>query len=610
MLVAEILSQLTVEDDGSQTGPTPDEEMADLKAGLEVEDETGEPTLKPPKPPSGPKRLKFTGIWDGVGDGKDESRTLRACVGLQDGKAVLLDDTKLWMLGWEVDAAPPSEEPTPASASAPRPSEKPRGRKKERKPAPKVVMLDDDQLADPLQGYDSPPPSSRSPSPSPSLLEEVRNDPSLAIDASKKRKLKRPVYVRQLAELLRDKDKPESIEMALQWGEGLVRAKRSFGTEVSDNAVAVAAAAIGLANPYNLDDFEERRQGLVTALVASSPRNVAPWLAETYFTPTYSLLQKSVMLTAMAMGARELAGLPAPEPRARAIDFPTKTLPPALHARYADPATSTTSQLDDAVTGMRNLLLSKGARHGEETVPELARERRLKVGVNKRRKVGDASVVAVDSADASSTPLPPPVEPYTALAAEYFILPLVNRFWDYFQDASVRESRAVSLGARFRGAGTGMVLSPLALEKLLLTLALLVHAARHAPTFLAVIAPSALELAVTVGARHPTENGASSLGDEPSGERDAHVVSAALELSLAALDAAVDLDKGRTLALDAPQVLLATGEWASGVFDAENKGQVAAGGGGRKEGRVRAASAAVLVKVAEVGERWGGMGMR
>jgi telomere length regulation protein len=109
-------------------------------------------------------------------------------------------------------------------------------------------------------------------------LAEITADPSLAVDAAKKRKLKRPVYVRQLAELLREKDKPDSIEMALQWGEGLVRAKRNFGGEVTENAVAVAAAAIGLADPFKLDEFEERRQGLLTALVACSPRNVSPWV--------------------------------------------------------------------------------------------------------------------------------------------------------------------------------------------------------------------------------------------------------------------------------------------------------------------------------------------
>ena len=47
-----------------------------------------------------------------------------------------------------------------------------------------------------------------------------------------------------------------------------------------------------------------------------------------------------------------------------------------------------------------------------------------------------------------------------------------------------------------------MVLSPMALEKLLMTLTLLLHAARHSPLFLAVLSPEALELAMTVGLRH------------------------------------------------------------------------------------------------------------
>lgn len=274
MLVAEVVSDRTIVEDGD-AGPTADEEMEDLRAGLEVDDETGEPGLKPPKPLRGAKKLKFTGIWEGRGQGQEECAWLRRCVGVRDADAPLDDDPEAWLLGWTAEAAEP---PAP---QAPLPQPKPeRGRASKPKPAskakPKIVMLDDDQAADPLEGYASSPASSRSPSPTPSFLDEVAADPSLAIDATKKRKLKRPVYVRQLTELLRDKDKPESIELALQWGEGLVRAKRGFGTEVADNAVAVAAAALALANPFNLDDFEPRRQGLVTALVACSPRNVPP----------------------------------------------------------------------------------------------------------------------------------------------------------------------------------------------------------------------------------------------------------------------------------------------------------------------------------------------
>lgn len=272
MLVAEVMSDLTIEE-GSDTGPSAEEEMEHLRAGLEVDDD-GEPVLKPPKPPRGTRKLRFTGIWDGSGQGQDECRWLRRCVGVRDGDAPLGNDEAGWMLGWDAE---PVQEAKPSPRPPPQKAEKERGRQHRSKAKPKIVMLDDDQAADPLEGYaDSEPSSSRSPSPTPSFLEEVAVDPTLAIDATKKRKLRRPVYVRQLVELLRDKDKPESIELALEWGEGLVRAKRGFGTEVYDNAVPVAAAALALANPFNLDDFEVRRQALVTALVACSPRNVPP----------------------------------------------------------------------------------------------------------------------------------------------------------------------------------------------------------------------------------------------------------------------------------------------------------------------------------------------
>lgn len=583
MLVAEIVSERTIEED--TPGPSEDQTMADITAQLN--DEENEPGGVP-KPPGGPSRLRFTNMWDGDGEGKEECRWLRRCVGVRDDNAALTDQPGAWMLGWdvepEVETTPP--QPKPERGRKPQPKTEPK--------RPKIVMLDDEQAADPLQGYASSPSSSRSPSPTPSFLEEVAADPTLALDATKKRKLRRPVYVRQLAELLRDKDKPESIELALQWGESLVRAKRNFGTEVADSAIAVAGAAIALSNPFNLDDFDTRRQGLVTSLVACAPRVVPPFLAEQYFSPSYSLLQKSVMLTALAMGARELAGLPVPEARVKTIDFPTKTLPPSLHAKYLTEADTSSGQLDDAVNGMRNLLLSKGAAKGEE-VPELARERQLRVGKRPKTSTTTAMQGRGEVGGQHADP-PTPTIPYASVAGEFFILPLVNRFWDFFTDASVRESRALASGGRYRGAGTGMVLSPLALEKFLLTLALLTHAARFAPTFLGVLAPTVLELGVTVGARHPVEEGERG--------KEAQVVAAALELALSVLDAAFDADGARTLVRDCPEVLLATGEWASAVFEAEGGART----GGDADGRVRAVAAGVVVKISEVGEKWG-MGM-
>lgn len=616
MLIAEVMSERTIEEEDDGPGPSEEDQMKELQDKLMGEQD---PSKAAPKAPGGPKRLKFgfKGAWDGDGEGREEARVLRGSVGLRDDDAKLGDGGGDWQLGWHggEEAAPPpkAEQPAPKARTSER-----QGRSKEPKPRPKVVMLDPDQEADPLQGYDSDGSgSSRSRSPSPSYLAEVAADPTLALDAAKKKKLKRPVYVRQLADLLRDKDSPESIELALTYGEPLIRAKRNFGGEVADNAVSVAGAVIALANPFHLDDFEAKRQGLLTALVACAPTHVPPFLAQQYFSQSYSLLQKGVMLTALAMGARELAGLSAPEPRTKAIDFPSKMLPAHLHNKYVTPADvpQGQGQLEGAIDGMRNLLLSKGAAAGEAH-PEIARQKRLTVGQTKRRKVAEEGSLASRQMSSAQPSSQAPVVPYAQVAGEYFVLPLVNRFWEYFQNASVR---ARSLGDRYRGAGTGMVLGPAALEKFLLTLALLTHAARHAPSFLSVLAPAVLELAVTVGARHRPAAQANMISDpgpdtpsapgaaEGEDGGDAQVIGSALELALAALDASVELDAGRTLALDHAELVLATGEWAHAAFEREQQGLRNAGQGGAREGRVRADAAGVVVKIAEIGEKWGAM---
>ena len=312
------------------------------------------------------------------------------------------------------------------------------------------------------------------------------------------------------------------------------------------------------------------------------------------------------------MGARELAGMTVPTaPKTRRIDFPSKQLPPALHQKYISPTdTAYTGQLEEAIGGVRGLLLSKGARKGEETVPELARQKRLRLGPQTTRKMAEVGTLAErQTFPGANTDLRQiPVVPFREVAGEFFIMPLINGFWQHLQDASIRQSRAMESGSRYRGAGAGLILSPMALEKFLMTLALLLHAARHSPLFLAVLGPEALELAATIGARHPSAPNESNGTETESHE--ASVVGAALEIALVVLDASFELDGGRTLALDKSHLLLGVGEWASSVFQAEEMGgTVASGQGGLREGRVRAAAAGVVVKVSEIGEKWGRMDM-
>jgi telomere length regulation protein len=234
MLVAEILSELTIRESDDSNAQTEEEEMAELQAGFETSE-----SEKQPRTSRGPKRLKFgEGMWGGEGEGKEECRRLRESVGVNDLVRPLSDDPngKKWLLGWDqVHVPEPVPDPRPASIKRGRQAETTSRPAKESKPKPKpkIVMLDPDQEADPLQGYaPHSPSSSRSPSPTPSYLEEVAADPTLALDSAQNKKASKPVYVQQLIMLLKEREKPEYIEMGLKWGEGLVRAKRSFGTEL------------------------------------------------------------------------------------------------------------------------------------------------------------------------------------------------------------------------------------------------------------------------------------------------------------------------------------------------------------------------------------------
>jgi telomere length regulation protein len=85
---------------------------------------------------------------------------------------------------------------------------------------------------------------------------------------------------------------------------------------------------------------------------------------------------------------------------------------------------------------------------------------------------------------------------------------------------------------QYRGAGTGLILSSLVLSHLLATLGVLVHTSQNAPAWLAVVAPDALELAITLGTRSISRGGEEEeeFGGGESGsdeDKDARVLATA-----------------------------------------------------------------------------------
>lgn len=102
----------------------------------------------------------------------------------------------------------------------------------------RVESTEADSDDDSLQGYGSDGNSDRTPSPTPSELDEIEKDPTLNVGV---KKVPKPVYLTQLGELVRstnaglksaENNEPDKIKMALNSGEELVRRKRNFGLEL------------------------------------------------------------------------------------------------------------------------------------------------------------------------------------------------------------------------------------------------------------------------------------------------------------------------------------------------------------------------------------------
>jgi telomere length regulation protein len=245
-----------------------------------------------------------------------------------------------------------------------------------------------------------------------------------------------------------------------------------------------------------------------------------------------------------------------------------------------------------------------------DRIPNLVRERQLRI--RQPAKVAEvkqpSAAQLLEQIRMSQTQSA--MTKFTDVAVECFLYPLMNRFWLFLRDEQTREERTAhrDILHQYRGAGTGLILNSLVLSHLLAALGVLVHASQNAPAWLAVVAPDALELAVTLGTRSISRGGEDdeeSGGESGSGEdKDARVLTTALELALIVLDACVELDGGRTLSLEHTTLLLAAGEWAQGLFARLEKGILVKGGGGAGEVRLRKAAAGVVIKVDEVSERW------
>ncbi|KAF9050690.1 hypothetical protein BDZ89DRAFT_1005984, partial [Hymenopellis radicata] len=521
------------------------------------------------------RQLDF-GVWEGNEPSKTWARSLRELLRSRDRDV-------------DLSTLPENDHVHPDSTATPDAPES--------APAASIIVnaagYDSD---DSMTGYQSPS-SSRSPSPTPSELDEREKDPSLNVTT---KKVQRPVYLAQLGELLRGSNafngtdsahEADQMEMALIHGEDLIRRKQFFGTELEENAVNLVHGYLNLTDKFELDNFNKHCQAGLVALVACSPTKAAPSIVEEFFKNQYSIEHRHMMLNALVLGAQELSGLP------KVPSFPSKALPPALHDKYAPQiaAGPVPRLLADVVQSVYRE--EKDTSTNEANRP---RERRLRI----RQPVGISE--NVDEA-------PPKAATFTSVAAEHFLGPLLNRFWIFLRDEQTREDRTAHLKGRqqYYGAGTGLILNPIVLGYFINSLCVLMHLARHAPEWSAVLAPDALELAVSVGtkpvSRLEEEEGSEDLGDERSdavNKKQASILTSVLELILVVLDSALDLDEGRSLSLEHTSLMLGIREWTASLFTHLDSGLRAQGSGGSAETNLPRACANVVIKADLIINKW------
>jgi telomere length regulation protein len=340
-------------------------------------------------------------------------------------------------------------------------------------------------------------------------------------------------------------------------------------------------------------------------------------IIEEFFKNQYSAEQRFNMLNSLALGAFELAGLPLPATATtqpltgNRISFPSKRLPGMQHESYL--LASSTRQVQGLLQDISRLAIENTREANVDRTPNLVRERQLRVRQPERiteiKRASAAQLLEQIRMSQTTSAM----TKFTDVAVECFLYPLMNNFWLFLRDEQTREERTAHRDTlhQYRGAGTGLILNALVLSHFLATLGVLVHASRNASAWLAVVAPDALELAVTLGTRPVSrvdDDDEESDGGSGSGtEKDARVLTTALELALVVLDACVELDDGRSLSLEHTALLLAAGEWAQGLFARLEKGVLVKGAGGVAEVRLRKAAAGVVIKVDEISERWRSM---
>ncbi|ETS64824.1 hypothetical protein PaG_00792 [Moesziomyces aphidis] len=209
------------------------------------------------------------------------------------------------------------------------------------------------------------------------------------------KRVRAPVYVSQLAPLLKTSSR-QSVRMGLRSAAALVARKaptRTFGGEVDENAVDLTLALAALHDNFGIRRFEDMRRAALVEVACAAPVRVVGVLTEQVFGSQYSGVQRTAMLYALTEAAVRLS-------RAE------------QHGKAGHRAEAVAARV-----------VSDTRRVGEQRVPQLRRERQLRLDTSRTtlvQEIRPGTSLAVD----------PDGRGWAAMAGA-FVFPLLNRYLAY-----------------------------------------------------------------------------------------------------------------------------------------------------------------------------------
>ncbi|KAJ5914843.1 hypothetical protein N7504_003726 [Penicillium tannophilum] len=389
-----------------------------------------------------------------------------------------------------------------------------------------------------------------------------------------------PVYIRDLVTCLRDNENVERYHLAITTAPSLIRRKIGFGSELAEHVEELALTIVGLQNDSNHPQFHEARLQSMIALIVSQPLKMGRWFAAFFFEGDLSQVQRSAVLTALGLSAREVSGNGEDDAKALGLpalqdtSFPSKRLAPALDAMFQE---SKDSPIAALTREMSKSSLQPMAANAADAItgPNALKVRTFstRMEVEKKRQQRDAQRQKSVAKDL-----------YKVLA-EGFFYPLTNRFTVMMLQFS---SSSVSSHNPF--------MIPHILTLFLQTLSLILTTSGPHSTFLP-------------GLTHDTFSLLLSLHTSPI-SNDPTVTAALLTLFLAAID--LNIASGSNgeerLVTECANQVIELREWASQVFDntPAAPGRTSSNAPVDTQDQVRTLAAGVMIRIGEITERYQG----